>query len=122
MRSRSERAAKRPDPRLTDLPEGFQYKFDPNRGVYASEEERDQVMLAMGKAGERLLRDTDFQLALQELMDESLTQIVHTKPGQWEVREDCYFRVRGIQEIAYRLQGWVRIAEQVQSRLSGEEK
>lgn len=104
------------------MPEGFTYVYAPERGKFKTQEDADHAALRSAEAGQRLLNDEDFQLAFQELVEENLHQIIESKPGQWEVREDCYFRIRGIYEVAYKLRGWVSIAEQVQRRLAEESK
>ena len=61
----------------------------------------------------RLLRDPDFNAAYQELLDQNITSIVTSKPGQQELREDAYYRIRGLQEMAYKLNEWRVVAEQL---------
>ena len=80
------------------------------------DEEAIHIALTKGAAAARLLRDPDFNAAYQELLDENLTGIVTSKPGQKELREDAYYRLRGIQELAYKLNGWKVTAEQLQAQ------
>lgn len=69
-----------------------------------------------------MLRDQDFNDAYQELLDENLSSIVSSKPGQKELREDAYFRLRGIQEFAYKLNVWASSAEQLKQKLEHPEQ
>jgi hypothetical protein len=87
---------------------------EPPAPVSASEAEF--IALNKGDAGARLLRDQDFNSAYQELLDESLTAIATSKPGQKELREDAYYRLRGIQELAYKLNSWKVQAEEIRRR------
>lgn len=106
---------KRPDPRQHSLPEGYELQF--KMKAHEDEESYIQRVLAQGEAGKRLLLDPDFNAAYQEILEEQLAQLVNSKPGQAELRDDCYYRVRGIQEIAYKLNTWVAHAEQVKQKL-----
>jgi hypothetical protein len=74
------------------------------------------IALNKGDAARRLLIDADFNAVFQELMDENLLIIANSKPNQEELREDAYFRLRGVQDIAYRLNTWVTVAHQLQAR------
>lgn len=109
---------KRPDPRLKGLPPGYDWEF-----VIKPEESKEEFearVLARGDAAKRLLRDPDFNAAYHELLEENLQQIVTSKPAQRELREDAYFRIRGTQEVAYKMHGWVQMAEQLAASLTGE--
>jgi hypothetical protein len=110
---------KRPDPRLNGLPDGydFQYRLKPHE----TEEEAISRVFAQAEAGARLLRDPDFNAAFHEIMEEQIAQFVGSKPGQSELRDDCYFRVRGIQEIAYKLSSWVAQGDQLRAHLENRE-
>lgn len=85
-----------------------------------SNEEEMSIALNKGDAAKRLLTDPDFNAAYQELLDENLNSIVTSKPGQTELREDAYFRIRGIQEIAYKLGSWRTVADQVKAHIEAE--
>jgi hypothetical protein len=80
-----------------------------------SEEEDVAIALTKGQSAARLHRDPDFNAAYQELLDQNLNTIVSSKPGQAELREDAYYRIRGIQEMAYKLNEWRVIAEQLEA-------
>lgn len=109
---------KRPDPRLNSLPEGyeFQLRVRPNESV---EEARTRI-LNQAQAAERLLRDQDFNDAYQEILEEQVQQIITSKPGQSELRDDAYFRIRGIQEIAYKMNTWRMNGERLKEHLAAE--
>lgn len=106
----------RPDPRRNGLPSGYEWELkEPPPPV--DDEEAIHLAIVRGQAAARLLRDPDFNAAYQELLDENLNGIVTSKPGQKELREDAYYRLRGIQEMAYKLNGWKVTAEQLQARI-----
>jgi hypothetical protein len=109
----------RPDPRLKGLPEDYEWKFRVRPAE--SEEEFIQRVLAQGDAGRKLLQDPDFNAAYQEILEEQLDAFVKSKPGQNELRDDIYFRVRGIQEIALKFNVWVQMAEQLKAKLAAQE-
>lgn len=77
---------------------------------------------AQAEAAKRLLLDPDFNAAYQEIQEELVAQFVTSKPGQRELREDCYFRVRGIQEIAYKFNQWVAEGDQLRAHLAEEKR
>jgi hypothetical protein len=110
------RNASRPDPRLSGLPAGYEFQFIPK-----DEESREEYItrvFARGEAGRRLLLDPDFNAAYQEILEEQLQQFVTSKPGQSELRDDVYFRIRGIQEIALKFNVWVTLADQLRAQLA----
>jgi hypothetical protein len=80
-----------------------------------SEDEEIAIALTKGQAAARLLRDPDFNAAYQELLDQNINSIVTSKPGQHELREDAYYRIRGVQEMAYKLNEWRVVAEQLEA-------
>lgn len=102
---------KRPDPRQNGLPPKYDWKLEVKQEE--TEDEAISRLLARGEAGKKLLRDPDFNAAYHEFLEEQVAQIVTSKPGQRELREDAYFRIRGLQEIAYKMNGWVQMAEQL---------
>lgn len=117
----TERSKSRPDPRTKNLPNGYEWQLKPPPDA-RSEEEQISLVLNRGQAAARLLRDQDFNDAYQELLDENLSSIVSSKPGQKELREDAYFRLRGIQEFAYKLNVWASSAEQLKQKLEHPEQ
>lgn len=110
----------RPDPRRGNLPEGYEFEF-PVKPMETQEEAYSRI-LAQGEAAARLLRDPDFNAAYQEILEDQLKTLVESKPAQQELREDCYFRVRGVQEMAYKLNGWVNLAERLKADFAKQEK
>jgi len=111
---------KRPDPRSKGLPEGYEFQF-----VVRPQETKEEAIarvFAQEEAGKALLLNKDFNAAYQEILEEQLQQIVTSKPGQAELRDDCYFRIRGIQEIAYKLNAWVAQGDQMRAHLANEKR
>lgn len=73
-------------------------------------EDREQAMQYAVDHAQRahsLLSDPSFNELYKELLDEQVLMIVQSKPGQVELREDCYFRIRGLQDLVHKMNGWI---------------
>lgn len=110
---------KRPDPRHNGIPEGYAFEFKVK--PHETDEDARSRVLAQGAAATRLLTDPDFNAAYQEILEEQLQQIVTSKPGQDSLREDAYFRIRGIQEIAYKFNTWRTLADRLRQQDNAQE-
>jgi Fic family protein len=107
----------RPDPRRKSgaIPETYQWKLDT---TILSEPEQYEKALRDAQAAASILRDDQYVDAYQSLIDKFIQQLIGTKPDQIEEREDLYFRIRGLQEMAMQLNGRVQQGILLQEELN----
>ena len=109
----------RPDPRRKKgaIPEEYEWKLDP---TILSEEELYEKALRDAQAAASVLRNDQYIDCYQSLIDKWIQQLIGTKPDQIEEREDLYFRIRGLQDMAMHLNGRVQQGILIRDELSRE--
>ena len=105
----TDRNRKRPDRRREWLPEEFKWIPGSSRTLakLGSKEEVQQYVVVQAQRAHNLLTDETFGEVFQELQDGLTEQMLSTMPGQKEEREDLYYRIRGLQDIATTLNAWI---------------
>ena len=105
---------KRPDPRTGRPPASFIWDSLTNPEFH-SQEEYEQHIVDYAQVASNLLGDPGFNAVYKEILDENLIRLVESKPAQVELREDSYYRVRGLQDIVLKLNGWKNRYEEMKA-------
>lgn len=109
----------RPDPRRKKgaIPGEYEWKLDTS---VLSEPEQYEKALRDAQASASVLRNEQYIDCYQSLIDKWIQQLIGTKPDQIEEREDLYFRIRGLQEMAMQMNGRVQQGLMLREELSRE--
>ena len=106
-----QQSRKRPDSRADKL--APEYRWQSRIPPKMSRDEYVADALEKAHLAYEVLNNEGFNRAYREIIDEALNIVIDSKPGQGDLREDNYFRIRGLQDVIMRMQGWIATAEQI---------
>jgi hypothetical protein len=113
------RNSRRPDSRAKTMPEQHQYQQNVVPPKQHPAEYTENALRRAHMAYE-VLNSEGFNLAYQELLNESVNTIIDSKPEKSSLRDDEYYRIRGLQDLILKMHGWIATAEQI--RAAGEQR
>lgn len=73
----------------------------------------NELILLRGNAADELLQNEGFATVVNELYNQYTSDITGSDLGQTVLREQRFYQLRALQDIAAELKGWVSIRDQL---------